>query len=103
MKRNSFRDRAVRTVDFRVLKGFNLWSETSKLQLSVEFFNLFNFDNITFGSSSRIYGLGIDPATGNPLPPDPRFRQLRLPDGRLNPDNIPGTPFQMQLGVRLIF
>jgi len=103
MKRNSFRDRAVRLVDLRILKGFNLWNETSKLQLSVEFFNLFNFDNITFGGSSRIYGLGIDPATGNPAPVDPRFRQLRLPDGRLNQDNIPGTPFQAQVGVRLIF
>jgi hypothetical protein len=103
MKRNSFRNRAVRTVDLRVLKAFTLWNETSKIQFSFEFFNLVNADNITFGSQQQIFGLGIDPATGNPAPIDARFRRLRLPTGALDTTNNPGTPFQSQVGIRFIF
>jgi hypothetical protein len=108
-ERNSFRDRPVRTVDLRVLKSFNLWSENSKLQLSFEFFNLFNTDNIVFigtpasVQSAQIYGLGIDPATGQAAPIDARFRRLRLADGSFDRSNTPGTPFQGQVGVRFIF
>ncbi|MCS6806337.1 MAG: carboxypeptidase regulatory-like domain-containing protein [Acidobacteriota bacterium] len=101
--RNSFRDRATQAFDLRILKGFNLWNEQRKLQLSVEFFNLFNSDNVTFGSQSAIYGLGIDPATGQPAAIDARFRRLRLADGSYDPNNTPGTPFQAQVGVRFIF
>lgn len=103
MKRNSFRNRPVRTVDLRVLKGFNLWSETAKVQLSFEFFNLFNMDNIEFGGTSNVFGLGIDPATGQLAAIDPRFRRLRLADGSFDTGNVPGTPFQAQVGVRFLF
>jgi hypothetical protein len=108
-ERNSFRDRPVRTVDLRVLKSFNLWSENSKLQLSLEFFNLLNTDNIIFVGtpatvqSSQNYGLGVDPATGQTTAIDPRFRRLRLADGSFDKSNTPGTPFQGQMGVRFIF
>lgn len=103
MKRNSFRDRAVSAVDLRILKAFNLWSETSRIQFSVELFNLLNADNITFGGQQRIFGLGIDPATGNPTAVDARFRRLRFPDGTLDTTNNPGTPIQAQVGIRFIF
>jgi hypothetical protein len=108
-ERNSFRDRATRTVDLRVLKGFDLWNENTKLQLSFEFFNVFNFDNIIFVGtpasvqSSQIYGLGIDPATGQAAAIDARFRRLRLADGTFDKNNTPGTPFQGQVGVRFVF
>ncbi len=105
-KRNAFRNRAYSQIDLRLLKGFNLWNETAKLQLSFEFFNLFNFDNVEFSTgrgSNSVYGLGIDPATGQSVAIDSRFRRLRLDDGSFDKNNIPGTPFQMQVGVRLIF
>jgi hypothetical protein len=108
-KRNSFRDRPIKTVDLRVLKSFNLWSETSKVQLSFEFFNVFNAQNIVFVGtpatvqSSQIYGLGIDPVTGQAAPLDPRFKRLRLADGTFDKNNTPGTPFQGQVGLRFIF
>lgn len=102
-RRNSFRDRATTDVDLRILKGFTLWNENAKLQLSLEFFNLFDLDNVTFGRTAQIYGLGVDPATGNTLPPADTFRRLRLADGSFDKSNIPGSPFQAQVGLRLIF
>lgn len=102
-RRNSFRNMATATVDLRVLKGINLWNETSKLQFSVEFFNLFNNDNVTFSGTNSLYGLGIDPATGNVLAPNPIFRRLRLANGKYDTSNVPGAPFQAQVGLRLMF
>lgn len=113
-KRNSFRNTAAYNSDLRVLKGFPLRRERAKIQLSAEMFNIFNFDNITIGSSNQIYGLGIDPATGTAIPPGltaagapvragAAFRRLKLADGSIDPNNTVGVPFQFQLGLRFIF
>ncbi|MBI4468538.1 MAG: TonB-dependent receptor [Acidobacteria bacterium] len=108
--RNSFRNRAVTNVDMRVMKGFNLWSEESKLQLSFEFFNLLNAGNIQFaaaniisGAVNNIYGAGISPTNGSAVPIDARFRRLRNADGTIDRGNTQGLPFQGQVGLRLIF
>jgi len=102
-QRNSFRNRGYRTVDFRFLKSFPL-SERARLQFSCEMFNMFNFDNVVYSGTNLNYGLGIDPATGNPLPPPATFMRLRLADGAYDPVNIQlGNPFQAQFGLRLIF
>jgi hypothetical protein len=42
MLRNSFRNRGTSNVDLRLMKSFAVGAERSKLQFSVEFFNLFN-------------------------------------------------------------
>jgi len=109
-KRNAFLNRPIRTVDFRVMKSFKLWNETSKIQFSAEFFNLFNIDNVVFGDPSNarsaafVYGLGTDPATGNNLPIDPRFMRLRAADGNYDRNNTQlGSPRQIQLGLRFFF
>jgi len=118
MQRNSFRNRGVVTNnDLRLLKSFKVRGERFRIQLSAEFFNLLNFDNVVFDRDngggvnagatgifgSGVYGLGID-ASGNTVPRDPRFMRLRLADGKYDPNNSQvGSPFQAQFGVRLFF
>lgn len=103
-RRNSFRDRAISNVDLRFLKQIPLPSERFKLEFSCEMFNLFNIDNVVYSGNNTIYGLGVDPATGNRLAPPATWLRLRLPDGAYDPQNIQvGNPFQAQLGFRLSF
>ncbi|MGA8597176.1 MAG: carboxypeptidase regulatory-like domain-containing protein [Bryobacteraceae bacterium] len=107
--RNAFRNLDFKSVDLRVLKAFRL-SETFKLELSAEAFNLFNFNNVAFlpnyespNNPAFIYGLGIS-TSGQVLPPNPGFLQQRV-NGQYNAATMyqEGTPLQAQLGVRLFF
>lgn len=103
MLRNSFRNRSIATADLRLLKSFNLGSERLRVQLSAEMFNLFNADNVVYGSNAQIYGAGIG-ANGQTLPVDPRFMRLRRPDGSYDTNNQQvGSPFQAQFGIRFFF
>ncbi len=112
-KRHSFRDRAAYNTDLRVAKRFNLPREGMRIDLTVDFFNLFNFDNITYVTgrgtgANRTYGLGISTA-GTSVPIDPRFRRLQAPSfctsnkSCYDTNNFPGPPFQMQVGLRFQF
>ena len=107
-RRNSFRNRGFKTVNLRVMKDVK-FSEKYVLQLSVEMFNAFNFDNVIIGPAdinnvNTIYGPGVDPATGAIVPPRATFMQLKRPDGLYDTNNSQlGTPFQSQFGVRFIF
>jgi hypothetical protein len=107
MQRNSFRNRAFKTVDMRFIKNFNI-TEKFKLQFSTEMFNLFNFANVVFNapainSVNLQYGPGID-ATGAAQPVRATFMRLRLANGQYDPNNTQlGTPFQAQFGLRAIF
>jgi hypothetical protein len=115
MKRNAFRDRAVVNFDLRVAKRFNLPREGMFVNFTVDFFNLFDNDNVIYGGLNKIYGPGVNPATGAVVAPNSTFQQLRSPASCLsasNPrgnkscydtNNIPGAPFQMQVGVRFQF
>ncbi len=104
--RNSFRDRSVVTANnLRVLKAFPI-KERYRIELSAEFFNLFNLDNVVFASSfgDDAFGLGIDPSTGAVLPPRDDFMRLRLDDGSYDTRNRQiGGPFQAQFGARFFF
>lgn len=100
--RNSFRNRAVYGDDLRILKSFKL-RENMKVQLSMEFFNFLNLDNVIFGGTTNIYGLGID-SKGASVPIDSRFLLLKTADGRYNTQNSQiGFPRQLQFGVRFYF
>ncbi|MCU0245181.1 MAG: hypothetical protein MUC42_01320, partial [Bryobacter sp.] len=104
MARNSFRNRSFTTTDLRVMKNFGV-GEGKKIQFSVEFFNLFNADNVAFVNTSvnAIYGPGLLP-NGTTAPVDPRFQRLRLPDGRYDPVNQQvGSPLQVQGALRFFF
>jgi hypothetical protein len=108
--RNSFRNRGYKTVDVRVLKSLPL-SETVRIQLSAEVFNVLNFDNVGFVPATLMpdnpafhYGLGILPS-GQVAPVNPGFMSLKTPAGGYNPITTAqqGTPLQAQLGLRFIF
>lgn len=101
--RNSFRNRAVVLGnDLRLMKNIGL-GETRRIQLSAEFFNLFNLDNVVFSGNTNIYGLGID-TKGNTLPPDGRWLVLKTADGRYSTQNSQlGFPLQVQFGARFFF
>ena len=103
--RNSFRNRGMRNVDMRLLRQFSV-SDTSRIELSLELFNALNFDNVEYGRFNRIYGPGLDLATGHS---GRAQRFVSSPHGgrrHLRPNNsqVFGMgPFQVQLGVRFFF
>ena len=108
--RNDFRNLGYRTVDARLLKSISL-RESLRLQLSAEFFNLFNFNNVAFISAADlpnnpafIYGPGIL-ANGTPAPVNPGFLNRRTPNGKLDASTMTQQegPFQVQLGARFSF
>jgi hypothetical protein len=109
-QRNSFRDRRIQNVDFRVQKRFSL-GEARRLELSMEIFNFFNYENIQI-SGSATTNFCTTPAPRNCGflgPTNPNFLQLResVPTsprfGSLITTNDPGSVFQMQFGARFHF
>ena len=103
--RNMFRNRGMRNLDMRLLRRFATVKESS-LELSVELFNAFNFDNVEYGRFNAIYGPGLDLATGEPIGPNPTFRRLRGADGgydRNNAQVLGVGPLQAQVGLRFFF
>ncbi|MBI3485159.1 MAG: TonB-dependent receptor, partial [Acidobacteria bacterium] len=105
--RNSFRDRPFYNVDMRVSKRIKMPKEGVFFNITVDFFNLFDIDNVAFGSFLKRYGVGVNSA-GALVAPNSTFMQLYSPSSCLtatNPkgnkgcydtSNIPGLPFQMQ-------
>src|SRR5207253_4411445 len=104
-KRNSYRNKSLRFFDLRLERKFKL-GEKFELSPSFEAFNLFNFKNLTFASSTAFnYGNpGINENTGEVLAPsNAAFLQLRDTAGALRNTNNAGAPRQLQLGLRLKF
>jgi hypothetical protein len=69
-------------------------------------FNVFNFKNIQLGSTTATnYGNpGVNEKTGEVLAAsNPNFLKLRDANGNLLLTNSPGSPRQIQLGLRLQF
>jgi hypothetical protein len=101
--RNGFRNRNFARTDMRVLKSFKMKRENMRLQLSAEFFNVFNAENVVFGGNNQVYGAGFQ-ANGTTAATNVAFRRLRLTDGNYDPNNSQvGNPFQAQFGVRFFF
>jgi hypothetical protein len=105
-KRNSYRNESLRFFDLRIERKFKL-GEKFSISPSAEFFNLFNFKNVTLASTTATnYGNpGINEKTGAVLPPsNPTFLLLRDPiTNAYLLTNSPGNPRQIQLGLRLTF
>ena len=111
-ERNAFRNQGINSVNMRLLKDFKM-GERMRVQLSAEFFNLFNLKNIIIGpsginASNTTYGLGINAdGTTAPLRSDslgPTFLRVKRPDGLFDANNLQvGTPYQTQFGVRFFF
>jgi hypothetical protein len=110
MLRNAFRNRSFRTIDLRVGKSFAL-KERVRLQLYCDMFNVFNFNNVGFISATVYpdnpafnYGPGVL-SDGRLAPVNPGFLRLRTANGKYDPETTAqqGTPFQAQLGLKLVF
>jgi hypothetical protein len=121
--RNSFRDRAIYNFDLRAAKTIRLPREGMRLEITVDFFNLFNFDNVVYGSSRKNFGSGISATNAALVTPPTTFMQLKDPTLCETPllpptgtvlrnkscydaNNIPNfqsQPFQMQVGIRFQF
>jgi hypothetical protein len=105
-KRNSFRNRPFYNVDLRIQKEI-LIGEKYRLIPSLEFFNVFGFDNIEFlGTTVTNYGNpGVNERTGAVLPPsNPNFLRIRdFATGNYILSNRIGPPFAAQVGIRFLF
>ena len=105
LPRNAFRNRSLRNLDMRLMKNLAV-TETAYFQLSAEFFNVLNLDNVEYAGFSTVYGPGVDPSTGTVVGPQPGFMRLLDESGRLDHNNrqVAGvSPFQVQFGVRFFF
>jgi hypothetical protein len=105
LKRNAYRNRSLRFFDLRVERKFKI-GEKFELSPSFEAFNLFNFQNIVFGSTTALNwgNPGVNENTGEVLAPsNAAFLQLRDAAGVLRNTNFAGSPRQIQLGLRLKF
>ena len=103
--RNIFRNRGMRNFDMRVMKNIHV-TERAFVQLSAEFFNAFNLDNVEFAGFNTTYGTGLDLSTGEMVGPQPRFMRLMNENGKFDRSNrqVPGvSPFQVQFGARFFF
>jgi hypothetical protein len=103
--RNSYRNRGLKFADLRVQRNFR-FGEKYELSPSLEVFNVFDFQNITYSSTTATnYGNpGINEKTGEVLAPsNPTFLALRNATGDLLLTNSPGAPLQIQFGLRFKF
>jgi hypothetical protein len=102
-ERNYFRNRGFTSTDMRLLKNFNLGSDRTRLQFSIEAFNLFDVDNVVFAGVTNIYGPGFQ-ANGTTAPVNANFMRLRNADGSyFNANSQIGNPRQLQGGLRFFF
>ncbi|MDQ2936845.1 MAG: TonB-dependent receptor [Acidobacteriota bacterium] len=103
--RNSYRNRSLKFADLRVQRNFR-FAEKYEIAPSLEIFNVFDFQNITYASTTATnYGNpGINEKTGAALTPsNPTFLALRDSFGNLLLTNTPGAPLQIQFGLRFKF
>ena len=103
--RNAFRNRGMRNFDMRVTKRIDV-TERAFVQISAEFFNTFNLDNVEFAGFNTTYGAGVDLGTGAVVGPQPQFMKLRSENGDYDRNNrqVPGVnPLQLQFGARFYF
>lgn len=112
-ERNAFRNRAIYNVDARIQKRFE-FGENQSVTLIADFFNLFNLDNITLSQGfSTVANYCASPVGSDcgfeGRPTNVNFRAIRDNNpmsktfGYLLTGNNPGSPFQVQLGLRYQF
>jgi hypothetical protein len=103
--RNTYRNTGFSEVNLRVQRGFRVQG-SSRVILSAELFNLFDFDNVEVGSANMAYGPGTvlrDGALVSQAPPA-TFGQVQNADGNyLLNSTLRTSPFQVQFGLRFQF
>jgi len=95
--RNTFRNFGYKDVSMRVQRNFKLPNERGKLLVSMDIFNLFDFDNVE--TTQTTYGPSL-----NAAPTNVNFGRIKDANGNyLAGSTLRTAPFQVQLGVRLQF
>lgn len=105
LKRNAYRNRSLRFLDMRLERKFK-FGEKFEISPSFEAFNVFNFKNLTYASTTAFNwgNPGVNENTGEVLAPsNSAFLQLKDAAGNLRNTNNAGAPRQIQLGLRLKF
>jgi hypothetical protein len=104
--RNTFTNTGYSDVDLRVQRGFSLPNGSSRLIVSLELFNIFDFDNVEIGSANFVYGPGTVLQNGalTQAPVPATFGQVKDANGHyLRNSTLRGAPFQAQFGLRFQF
>jgi hypothetical protein len=104
--RNTFRNTGYSNIDLRVQRGFQVADSSSRLIVSLELFNIFDFDNVEIGSANFVYGPGTVLQNGvlatAPIPAT--FGKVKDANGNyLRNSTLRTAPFQAQFGVRYQF
>jgi len=95
--RNTFRNRGYADVSMRLQRNFKLPNERGTLSVSLDTFNLFDFDNVE--TTQTTYGPSL-----NAAPTNPNFGRVKDASGNiLAGSTLRTSPFQVQLGLRLQF
>lgn len=105
LKRNAYRNRSLRFLDVRLERKFK-FGENFEISPSFEAFNVFNFKNLVYGSTTAFNwgNPGVNENTGEILAPsNSAFLQLKDAAGNLRNTNFAGAPRQIQLGLRIKF
>jgi hypothetical protein len=103
--RNSYRNKGFSEVNLRVQRGFGI-GNGRRAYLSLELFNLLDFDNVEIGSANMVYGPGTVIQNGSLVEqaPPAAFGQVKNADGNyLLNSTLRSAPFQAQLGLRFQF
>jgi hypothetical protein len=103
--RNTHRNKGFSDVNLRVQRGFRA-PGNSRAILSLELFNLFNFDNVEIGSANMVYGPGTVLQNGALVTqaPPATFGQIKDANGSYLLNNaLRSSPFQAQAGLRFQF
>ena len=103
--RNTYRNKGFSEVNLRVQRGFRA-PGNSRAILSLELFNLFDFDNVEVGSANMVYGPGTVLQNGALVTqaPPATFGQVKDANGNyLLNGGLRSSPFQAQIGVRFQF
>lgn len=97
VRRNTFRNFGFSDVSMRVQRNFKLPNEKGQLGVSLEMFNLFDFDNVE--TTQTTYGASL-----NAAPANLNFGKVKDANGIYLPGSTLRTsPFQVQLGLRFRF
>lgn len=106
IRRNQFTNNGFSEVNLRVQRGFALPGDRGRLALSLELFNIFDFDNVEIGSANMAYGAGTVVQNGSlvTVAPPSNFGQVKDANGNyLTNSTLRTSPFQAQLGLRFQF
>jgi len=106
LQRNTYTNTGYSDVSVRAQRGFNLPNNSARVIVSLELFNLFDFDNVEVGSANYVYGAGTVLQNGvlTQAPVPATFGQVKDANGNyLRNSTLRGAPFQAQFGLRFQF